>query len=162
LEQLEDLAARLRVEVAGRLVGEDDRRLRHERARDRDTLLLAARKLGGPVRQAVVEADPLHQLCELGAVRLLTGDRERQEDVLLRGQHGKQVEELEDEADVLAPDTRDLVVRELAEPGSCDRDEAARRPVERGQDVHQRRLARARGAHDRRELAGLDLERDAA
>ena len=36
----------LRVEVAGRLVGEDDGRPRDERARDRDALLLAARELG--------------------------------------------------------------------------------------------------------------------
>ncbi len=43
--ELEDLAARLRVEVPGRLVGEEDRRPRDERARDRDALLLAAREL---------------------------------------------------------------------------------------------------------------------
>ena len=36
----------LRVEVAGRLVGEHDRRLRDQRPRDRDALLLAARELG--------------------------------------------------------------------------------------------------------------------
>ena len=45
-EQREDLGARARVEVARRLVGEDDRRPRDERARDRDALLLAARELG--------------------------------------------------------------------------------------------------------------------
>ena len=39
---------------------------------------------------------------------------------------------------------------------------AARRLVEAGEDVHQRRLARARRAHDRDELARLDVERDAA
>ena len=36
------------------------------------------------------------------------------------------------------------------------------RLVERGEDVHQRRLARAGRAHDGDELAGLDVERDAA
>ena len=44
-EQVDDLAARLRVEVAGRLVGEHDARLDRERARDRDALLLAAREV---------------------------------------------------------------------------------------------------------------------
>ena len=48
-EQLEDLAARLRVEVARRLVREHDGRLRDERPRDRDALLLAARELRGSV-----------------------------------------------------------------------------------------------------------------
>ncbi len=41
-QELEDLAARLRVEVSGRLVGEEDRRAGHEGARDGDALLLAA------------------------------------------------------------------------------------------------------------------------
>ena len=56
-QQLEDLAARRGVEVAGRLVGEDDRRPRDERAGDRDALLLAAGELGRSVRAAVGEAD---------------------------------------------------------------------------------------------------------
>ena len=45
-EQREDLVARSRVEVAGRLVGEEHRRPGDERPRDRDALLLAARELG--------------------------------------------------------------------------------------------------------------------
>ena len=57
-QELEDLAARLRVEVAGRLVGEDDGRARDERARDRDALLLAARELGRAVVQPVARARP--------------------------------------------------------------------------------------------------------
>ena len=56
-ELLEDLAARGRVEVARRLVGEDDRRPRDERAGDRDALLLAAGELGGPVRPPVGDPD---------------------------------------------------------------------------------------------------------
>src|SRR5688572_32293858 len=36
VEQSEDLDARLRVQIAGRLVGQQDRRVRDERARDRD------------------------------------------------------------------------------------------------------------------------------
>ena len=44
-QQREDLRARLRVEVAGRLVGEDDRRPADERAGDRDALALAAGEL---------------------------------------------------------------------------------------------------------------------
>ena len=61
LKQVEDLAARLRVEVAGRLVGEDDRRARDERARDRDALLLSAGELGRAVLAPVGEADVVDQ-----------------------------------------------------------------------------------------------------
>ena len=48
-ERLEDLGAGRVVEVAGRLVGEEERRARHERAGDRDPLLLAGRQLVGLV-----------------------------------------------------------------------------------------------------------------
>ena len=44
-----------------------------------------------------------HQILEERRVGLLAGDREREKDVLLGRQHRQQVEELEDEADVLAP-----------------------------------------------------------
>ena len=44
-QQLEHLGRGLGVEVAGRLVGEDDRRARDERPRDRDALRLAAGEL---------------------------------------------------------------------------------------------------------------------
>ena len=46
LEQRQDLGAARAVECAGGLVGEDDLAAVHERARDGDALLLAARQLG--------------------------------------------------------------------------------------------------------------------
>src|SRR5437763_681735 len=61
-DELEDLAARLRVEVPGRLFGEDDRRAGDERARDRDALLLAARELRRAVAAAVVQPGPLEKI----------------------------------------------------------------------------------------------------
>ena len=45
------------VEVAGRLVGEDDRGIADDRARDGDPLLLTARELGREVPRAVGEPD---------------------------------------------------------------------------------------------------------
>ena len=55
-EQPHDLDRSCGVEVAGRLVGEEHRRLRHDRARDRDALLLApdssARRMMLPARRA--------------------------------------------------------------------------------------------------------------
>ena len=153
-QQLEDLLPRRRVEVAGRLVGEDDRRLRDERARDRDALLLAAGELGRPVLAPVGEADALQQVLEELGLGLLAGDRERQDDVLLGGQHRQEVEELEDEADVLAAQQRHLAVGEALDLLAGDLDRAARRLVECGEQVHQRRLARARRPHDGDQLAG--------
>ena len=57
LEDLHDLEAGPAVEVAGRLVGEQDRRLVEERAGDRDALLLAARQLIRMVLGPIGKAD---------------------------------------------------------------------------------------------------------
>ena len=56
-QQREHLAAGPRVEVARRLVGEQQRRRQQQRPRDRDALLLAAGELGGHVLGAVAEPD---------------------------------------------------------------------------------------------------------
>ena len=42
VEQFEDVCRRLPVQIAGRLVGDHQQRVGHQRARDRDSLLLAA------------------------------------------------------------------------------------------------------------------------
>ena len=52
---------RARVEVAGRLVGEEERRLGDQRARDRDALLLAAGELARLVVETIAEADALER-----------------------------------------------------------------------------------------------------
>src|SRR6185295_4465399 len=59
LEQVHDLLAVARVEVAGRLVGVQDRRLADDRAGDRNALLLAARELRRVVLHPVRHAHPL-------------------------------------------------------------------------------------------------------
>ena len=61
-EEREHVRARLRVEVAGGLVREQDRGLGDERPRDRDPLLLAAGELGRLVVHPVAEAEPLERL----------------------------------------------------------------------------------------------------
>ena len=55
--EVEDLGAGLGVEVARRLVGEDDVGLAGQGAGDGDTLLLAAGQLARAVLQAVVQPD---------------------------------------------------------------------------------------------------------
>ena len=76
------------------------------------------------------EADRADQLLEPRLVGLLARDRQRQRDVLLGGEHRQQVEELEDEADVLAAELRQVAVAERRDLGAVDRDAAGGRPVE--------------------------------
>ena len=116
VEQVQDVRGRLAVQIPGRLVGDHQQRIAHERARDRNALLLAARQLvrimPHPVRQAdhaEQQFDPLapfraRQLCQL----------QRKFDVLERGQHRHQVVELEDEAHVARTPLGQF---SLAEPG---------------------------------------------
>ena len=114
-EQVEHVAPGGGVEVAGRLVGEDDGRARDQRARDGDPLLLAAGELRRPVRAAVAEPDGLDQRLEPGGVDVLARDAQRQEHVLLGGEDREQVVALEDEADLRAAQQRELVVAEGGE-----------------------------------------------
>ena len=60
-QQIEDVPAVGAVEIAGRLVGEDERRIVGQRARDRDALLFAAGQLRRIVMAAVVQADFVEQ-----------------------------------------------------------------------------------------------------
>ncbi len=61
-EELHDLTGGDAVEVSGRLVGEQDRRLVHEGAGDGDPLALAAGELVRPVPGPVSQADELQHL----------------------------------------------------------------------------------------------------
>jgi hypothetical protein len=112
-QEREDLGARRGVQVARGLVGEEDRRPGDERAGDRDALLLAARQLGRAVAAALGQPDAARRRVEGRAVGLAAGDGQRQEDVLLGRERRQQVEGLEDEADVLAAQLRELLVVEL-------------------------------------------------
>src|SRR5271165_1654964 len=71
VEQRHDLYPGLRIEVAGGLVSENNRRTIDERARDGNTLALAARELVRLVVHAVPHADCSERL--LGALNTLVG-----------------------------------------------------------------------------------------
>ena len=68
LQEREDLEAGARVEVARGLVGQEQRRIGHERARDRDALLLAAGELVGRVVEAVPRLTAVERRRARGAV----------------------------------------------------------------------------------------------
>ncbi len=109
-EERDDLPPAARVEVASRLVGEEDRRVVGERPRDRHSLLLPAREARRAVPLAL-RLDP--DLRQEGARPLAPPPRraprqgEGQGDILQRRQRGDEVERLEDEADPLAAEPID-------------------------------------------------------
>ena len=108
-EDLHHFQRQVRIEVAGRLVGDEDRRLAHDRARDADALLLAGRQLQRHALLAPEQADLIerraHALADfLGAD---AGDDQRQRDVVEDRAVVQQLVILEHHAD-LAPERRHL------------------------------------------------------
>src|SRR5262245_56246846 len=65
VEELHDPDGRVGVEVPGRLVADEERRMVHHRARDRDALLLSARELLRTRAHLVRETDEVHHLRHL-------------------------------------------------------------------------------------------------
>ena len=150
--ELEDLGARLRVEVPGGLVGEDDLgRLTRAPARPRRA---AADRRRAPTGGAepVAQADGVDHAVEPRLVGLAAGERQRQRDVLDRGERRDQVVRLEDEADLVAPDSVSSFSESWPISTSPSKTCTARQAVEPGDAVQQRRLPGAGRAHDRGEV----------
>ena len=133
----------LRVELAGRLVGEQQPRPVRERPGDRDPLLLAARELVRPVLRPLAEADELQQLghARVALAGIRADEPQRHLDVLGRGQDRDQAERLEHERDRLAADAPPTRPRQARDLRPVDDDGARRRLVEAAEQVEQRRLA---------------------
>ena len=106
------------VEIAGRLIGQDDARIVRERAGDRDPLLFAAGKMPARPAQFFPETDfALASGRPVPAFRLFreaTEPAHRDHDVFLRGEILEQEMELEDEAEELVPFLRELIVGQVA------------------------------------------------
>ncbi len=130
LEQAHDLRAGLRVEVARRLVGQDDGRLGDQRAGDGDALLLAARQLVGVVLQPVAQPDGFQRLAGplTPLARTHAGVDQRLLDVVDGRRAAQQVERLEDEADFPVANLGQLVVVQLLDVHAVQLVRARRRP----------------------------------
>ena len=59
---------------------------------------------------------------------------------------------------MVAPKARQLPIRDIREPAAIQQDVPARRTVQRGEQVEQRGLARARRTHDGDEFSPADGE----
>src|SRR5215831_8932107 len=111
-EQIENHLARLRIEVAGRLIGQDELRPVDERAGHRHPLLLAARQLAWTMAETIGETDLGQRLggpCPRFALRPPAEER-RKHRVLERGHLAEQVVELEHEADLLATEPHEAAL----------------------------------------------------
>ena len=158
-----DLVAVVRIEVARGFVGQQHGRRVDQRPRDGHTLLLTAGELPRLVVAACREA---HQVEQFAGAPLDLGtrppaDQPGDADVLEGRELGQQVVELEDEADPLVAEAREVAVAQGEGIAAVDLDAARVGTRQRADDLQQRGLARAAGPDDRDYLAVGDLERDA-
>jgi hypothetical protein len=164
-QQFADGMGVLAVEVPGRLVGQQQRRLLDERARDGHSLPFAAGEFGRPVVESVCQS---HALEQLPGVRLrvcgarVAVDQRGNQHVLQHRTLREKVVVLEDEADPPVPERGQLAVVQRERVRAVEPHCARGRSVERAEDVQQRALAgpgRPRH-HDR--VAAVQRERHAA
>src|SRR5690606_19703905 len=88
----QQFGGRIGVQVAGRLVGEDDLSAPHHGPGGRHPLLLSTRQLGGSVLETVAQRQDLDHLASPRLVEIGPGDAGRQIYVLAGGEGGDQVE----------------------------------------------------------------------
>ena len=113
-DQVDHARAGRGIEVAGRLVGEQQPRRAGEGARDRDALLLAAGELARVMRQPLREPDTPEVLARARRRIAIAADLQRQHHVLDRGEARQQLEGLEHEADHAPAQARARVLVERA------------------------------------------------
>ncbi len=157
-QEPQHLAAGAGIQIAGRLVREDDGRARHDRTRARHALLLAAGKLARTMVQTFLQADHPYHLPEPSAVDRLLRDLQRQKDVLLGGQRRYQIEGLEDESDLVAAQVGELLLVHGRDLKAFDDHLAGSRRVQSGHAVHQRGFSRSGRTHDRGHLAAVERD----
>ena len=149
------VGAELLVEGPQRLVHQEHARPEHERARQGDALLLAARDLPWEPPIVALEAHELERFpdapADLGAGQLAHFERER--DVLEDGEMREDRVALEDHPEVA------LLRREAGDGGAVDEDLAARGMEEAGHHHQRGRLPRAARSQEREERAGGDGHR---
>src|SRR5690554_5294586 len=162
VEQAHDPGGGGAVEVARGFVAEQDPRPGHQRPGDRHALALAAGELPGQVAGLVGQADALQRLHRpppaLGARHAPVHQRLHHV-----GEHTcprQQVEALEDETHRLVAGHRQLLLVQPGDVAPVQQVAARVRNVQAAEQVHQRRLARARRPDDGHVFVFLDPQVD--
>ena len=111
VEEIEERLRRVRIETAGRLIGEEDSRTVDERAGERNALLLAGRELRRTVEGPIAQADPLEEWTRARLAGRFGPAREdlRERHILDRREVRQESERLEHEADRFAPVSREFI-----------------------------------------------------
>ena len=139
-QERHDLGARLGIEIAGGLIGQQQRRSIYQRASDGDALLLATGKLCRAMFEAVIEPHALQRFVRapspLSTVNF--GEAQWQLDILFHAHCGDQVERLKNNAHGFSPMPRQLLRTHAGELAAKNGDSPGSRPIEARDNVQQR------------------------
>ena len=160
-QEVDDFAAGGLVEIAGGLVGDEDRRIGRQCPRQRDPLLFAAGKLRGIVVAPFGKADGGEFSLGADVGIRNAGQFKRYRDVLQGGHRRDEMKGLENDADMAAAEARQRVFTEPAEGLPGHDNVAGVGPFEPGHYHQQRRLAGTRGADEANCLTGTYMQVDA-
>src|SRR6185437_6690313 len=162
-EQPQQAPSKRRIDVAGRLVGQQQLWARDDSARDRRALLLAAGQDRRQRIHAIAETDPLQQIDHLAPVARFGAPHhaEWKRDILVGRHMIEQAEILQHDADALAQvgdrflvEQRYIVAEQVHEPPG--------RPQRQEQEPQQGGLPRAGRAGEKLEGMGRNLEAEVA
>ena len=161
-EKFDDERAGFGIEVAGRLIGQQNPRLHEQRPRERRPLHFAAGKLVQPVPRAMLHADGGEQFRApaLDFLRRLILQQAGQAHVFLHRQRRQQVEELEDETDFRPAQPGQARLVEPVDRFAVEVNFAAGQDVESAQHMQQRALAATARPHDGHEFAMRNVKTD--
>ena len=154
------MAASAGIEIAGGFIGKQDGGVGGESPGNSHPLLLATGELARVVAHARPQPHPLQK-----GFGLLPGPRlplqlQRQHHIFQGGERGQQLERLEYETHVAAPEQGAPVFIQFTQVGITYHHPAAAGLIETGQQPEQGRLARAGGADNCHGLTRLDFQRD--
>ena len=153
-------AAGMRIECGSGLVGKQDFRASGKGPGQCDTLLLSSAEVSGIGGGLVVEVDLLKQTEGLGASELAADAFEFQcdFDIFNRGERGKQIEGLEDEANVAEPDLRQFALAEAGHLLTGDLKTAGGGAENTAHDGEERGFAATGGPHQEEQLSFVEIE----
>ena len=154
--EFDNVGARRLVEIAGRLIGQQDFRIADDGAGQRHALLLAARKLAGIMRQAMAETDMLQLFFRPRKSIGPSGKFKRDGDILQRRHGGHEMEGLKDDADMLPTKAGKTILVEAGEILARHMHAARAWLLQPRQHHEKRGLARTRRTDEARRCATRD------
>jgi hypothetical protein len=162
LEEVDDAASTVSIEIPGRLVGEQDARGVRECPGDRDALLLTAGELAWKVVQPVGEPDAAEQLARARRGTVLAAELERHLHVLRGRERRDELKGLKHKPNFLAAKPCARVLVHGGEVGPVQDHRATRGCIESGEQTEQRCFATPGRPDDGDERALRDRKRHVA